>query len=224
MNYIVVDIESERMVQNWSRPHEAGISVVCAWVERKQQYRFYDYHSLGKLARESEKADVIVSWNGVSYDLPVLTRFEPGIEVKEHVDLCAEVKRVVGYKVSLEKCARATLGQGKSGHGKHAPELWERREYASLYNYNQDDVQLTRDLFLFVRKHGFLVVFEKDGRTRRIVELQHLAEEGKYFKVNAAPKRCTPAQLAKLKELSGREWPSHLSRDQASAEIQRLEF
>lgn len=67
-----------------------------------------------------------------------------------------------GY-FGLDAVARQTLGldMGKTGHGAHAPVLFQEGRLAKLMEYNLQDVKLTRDLFRFARKHGY--VLTKDG-------------------------------------------------------------
>lgn len=168
----VLDIEAKELVKDWNKPWEAGLSVCCTWVNwRGGPYGTYLFHSdqqLDKLADVLSGADVVVTKNGARYDLPVLSYLHDKIEgkplpVREHCDLQLIVQRAVGYRVKLEDLARATLRRGKSGHGDMAPDMYQRGDFTALCTYNLDDVSLTRDLYLFAFKHGFLFVPGKAG-------------------------------------------------------------
>lgn len=80
----------------------------------------------------------------------------------------AEAEEKLGDKAihdgsfGLDGLAMGTLGLRKTGHGAKAPLLYQAKRYAELFEYNCNDVRLTRKLFDFVRKYGFLV----DGANR----------------------------------------------------------
>jgi hypothetical protein len=57
----------------------------------------------------------------------------------------------------LDGLAKGTLGLKKTGHGAKAPLLYQAQKYAELLEHNCNDVRLTKMLFDFVRKHGFMV-------------------------------------------------------------------
>jgi hypothetical protein len=61
---------------------------------------------------------------------------------------------VPGHKISLQTLARATIGKSKLGKGANAPELFAARHYRELVAYCQNDVQLTRDIFLTGSERG----------------------------------------------------------------------
>ena len=57
----------------------------------------------------------------------------------------------------LDGLANGTLGLKKTGHRVKAPLLYQAEKYAELLEYNCNDVKLTKMLFDFVRKYGFMV-------------------------------------------------------------------
>lgn len=67
----------------------------------------------------------------------------------------------MGY--GLDSIAMRTLGlvEAKTGHGAHAPELYQEGRWAELIDYNMQDVRLTKDLFRFFQRYGYFVT--KDG-------------------------------------------------------------
>ena len=67
---------------------------------------------------------------------------------------------------SLDGLAEGTFGLRKSGHGAHAPVLYQEENYGELLAYNLHDVRLTRKLFEFIIKYGFVV--DRAGRVVRI--------------------------------------------------------
>lgn len=58
---------------------------------------------------------------------------------------------------SLDGLAEGTFGLHKSGHGAHAPVLYRNEQFAELLDYNLHDVRLSKKIFDFIRKYGFIV-------------------------------------------------------------------
>ena len=58
---------------------------------------------------------------------------------------------------SLDGLAEGTFDLHKTGHGSHAPILYQQEKYADLLSYNLQDVRLTRKIFEFIRQYGFIV-------------------------------------------------------------------
>jgi len=65
---------------------------------------------------------------------------------------------------SLDGLAEGTLNMNKTGHGANAPVLYQRQRFAELFEYNLHDVRLTKKLFDFISKHGYVV----DRKKRKI--------------------------------------------------------
>ena len=66
-------------------------------------------------------------------------------------------KEVHDGSISLDGLAEGTLGVHKTGHGAHAPELIKQGKWAEVFAYNLHDVRLTRMLYEFWKKHGYLI-------------------------------------------------------------------
>lgn len=63
---------------------------------------------------------------------------------------------------SLDGIANATLNRSKSGKGSNACMLYQQRKYIELFNYNLQDVRLTKELYLFIMKYKYLVTGSYD--------------------------------------------------------------
>jgi hypothetical protein len=66
----------------------------------------------------------------------------------------------------LDGLCQGTLGMGKTGRGSEAPLLYREKKYSELLSYNLHDVRLTRKLFDFIRRFGFVL-----DREKRVVTL-----------------------------------------------------
>ena len=66
---------------------------------------------------------------------------------------------------NLDALCKATINMKKSGHGAHAPKLYKEKRYDELLEYNLQDVRLTKKLFEFISKWGYLI----DGKGRSVM-------------------------------------------------------
>jgi DEAD/DEAH box helicase domain-containing protein len=154
---------------DWERVRkEGGVSVLCIWDEREDRPYFYDDHTLAEAAERLSSAELVVSFNGAWFDVPLIeNHLMRNLQLNEHVDLFALVKHGldrVGKSFrghGLDALAQSTLGHGKNGSASRAPELARMGHWAELTNYCLEDVLLTRDLGHFIAREGF--VYDKDG-------------------------------------------------------------
>lgn len=65
---------------------------------------------------------------------------------------------------NLDALGKATLGIGKTGHGAHAPVLYQAKQYDALLSYNLQDTRLTKKLFDFIRAYSYVV----DGHGKKV--------------------------------------------------------
>ena len=167
----VLDIESEQLVQNWDKPWEAGVSVCCVQTSWRAAPVVYTESNLDKLPGLLHAADMVVTYNGAGYDLPVLAHLVGDLRITEHVDLMLPLHAALGWRPRLEHVARGTLRCGKSGHGSNAPDMYQQGNWGGLISYCLQDVAITYQLYEFATKHGYLVVWDDKNKTNRVVEL-----------------------------------------------------
>jgi hypothetical protein len=63
------------------------------------------------------------------------------------------------YQISilLNALAKATIGLEKTGHGSKAPQMIREGRLSEVFSYNLNDVRLTRMLYDFIQKYGYLI-------------------------------------------------------------------
>src|SRR6185369_1096467 len=104
-----------------------------------------------------EEADMLITWNGDHFDIPLLNKYYPGDLTKiKSLDLMREVRTVLGRRLKLDSVGEATLGLNKSGHGIQAVQWWNSGEIDKLIEYCIDDVRLTKGLYDYAVKNGCL--------------------------------------------------------------------
>jgi DEAD/DEAH box helicase domain-containing protein len=88
----------------------------------------------------------------------VLRPYAPGFNFASlrTLDLLQEVQRTLGFRLSLDAIAEATLGTAKSATGLQAVQWFRAGELEKLAEYCKIDVDITRRVFEFGRTHGFI--------------------------------------------------------------------
>jgi len=163
MEALTFDLETMKLAADldggWDalRRGEGGVSCLVLWSAHTGRPHLYDADTLNDAVDMLEAADVVLSFNGVGFDIPVLEGvLGRNLVLKSHIDLLQLIWEVVGREkgYKLTECSERALGTAKNGDGLLAPQLAEDNKWATLLDYCLNDVHLTRNLFLFAQKHG----------------------------------------------------------------------
>lgn len=147
MKKVYLDIETRNIFQDVGKSDATllDISVVCIYNPFTETYESFLQEDLPKLWPTLEKADMIVTFNGDHFDLPLLNKYYSGDILKmRSLDLLKEVRKSLGHRVGLGAIAEGTLGIGKSGNGLEAVEWWKKGEIEKIIKYCIDDVKVTK--------------------------------------------------------------------------------
>lgn len=180
MKKIVFDVETRNIFQdvNSNDPRELDISVVCIYDYENNSYQSFLQEDFGKLWPILERADMLITYNGDHFDIPLLGKYYPGDLSKiKSLDLLKEVKKTLGFRLKLDSIAEATLGQGKSGHGLEAVTWWKNGEVDKIIKYCKDDVKVTKEIYDYAIKNGYLKF--KDGPNIKEIKLDTSKWENK---------------------------------------------
>lgn len=170
------DLETRKGPQDvggWQQLKEGkgGVSLLIAHDSATDSYSFFDDHTLEYFAAlVAEDPDtVLVGYNSKEFDLPIVNALlGRRFPIRFHVDIFDLVKdalaregraRERGWK--LGDTALRAMGITKPPLGAHAPELAAQNRWAELITYCRHDVDLTRSLMDYVRRHGGLA--DHDG-------------------------------------------------------------
>lgn len=168
LHIVVFDLETRRSkdeVGGWQqlRQGKGGISALIAHDSFTNEYALYDDHTLEDFAQLVEQSSVVaVGFNSKDFDIPCIQGcLGRTLRLRHHVDLFDLVKdaldregrhRERGWK--LDDCSRRSMGISKSGDGAFAPDLAKAGRFAELFTYCRNDVDMTRQLLDYVRRHG----------------------------------------------------------------------
>ena len=182
MNRICVfDIEIatpvEECERGWAgaREGQCGLSALVIWDSISERYHVYDAYSLDRGVEHLNSADVLVSWNGLSFDAPCIEALT-GVELMpKHIDLLDLVWKALKSKTKgyrLGEVSWRTLKLKKNGTGERAPELVEQERWADLFDYCINDVHLTRKLWEHIQEHMFIVDTEGEPLILMVPEVK----------------------------------------------------
>ncbi|MDR2076369.1 MAG: DEAD/DEAH box helicase [Desulfovibrio sp.] len=172
-DFVVLDVEtrfSAAEAGGWHRADRMGVSVAVLYDSRGDAFTAYTQDRIPDLARTLASAPLVVGFNVLRFDYAVLAPHAPGFAFRSlpTLDLLAEVREQLSYRLSLDTLARATLGAAKSADGLQALIWWKEQRLEAIEEYCRRDVILTRDLYLFGRDNGYLLFLNKAGKMARV--------------------------------------------------------
>jgi DEAD/DEAH box helicase domain-containing protein len=154
---VVLDLETQkdiREVGGSKNYHLLKISVAGIYDYSDGEYKVFEEEETPLLDEILRKASLIIGFNIKHFDFAVLRPYVSFDLAKvPYLDIMEVFVKRQGYRIGLGNLARATLGEGKSGDGLQALELWRLRDMETLKNYCLDDVRLTRELYEYGLKH-----------------------------------------------------------------------
>lgn len=180
MRKIVIDIETKNLFQDvgTNNPADLDLSVVCIYDYERDMYQSFLENDLGRLWPILESADMLITYNGDHFDIPLLDKYYHGDLTKiKSLDLLKEIKQSLGRRIKLDTIAEATLGKNKSGHGLEAITWWKNGEIDKIIKYCTEDVRITKEVYDYALKNGHLKY--KDGQTIRDIKLDTSKWENK---------------------------------------------
>ena len=116
-----------------------------------------------------------MTFNGEGFDFKVLSAYG-GVDSLYHrsPDMLAVLSKRLGFRVKLDSLAQATLGHRKTGSGTECVSWWRSGDAAlrqKVVDYCRMDVELTRDIYLFAKEHGYVWIDDARQNARRRVDI-----------------------------------------------------
>lgn len=161
-------------------PSKLGVSITSVYsrrldenlneIEGKMQ-SFWE-EDFGEMFKLFEKADRIVGFNSLGFDVPALSPYLPKHWPKlHHFDILDEIRKVEGKRMSLNSLAKATLKSTKNDSGENAIKYWNEKteeSLAKLKKYCEMDVAITRDIYDHALKTQFLKYIDFWNETHEV--------------------------------------------------------
>lgn len=183
---IVYDLETKDTFQMvGSRfAKDLHISVVGMYSYNDDEYYVYEEHELPQFFRKLENCKLLVGFTNKHFDDQVVASVFPEILKIPSFDILEQVQKALGHRLKLDNIAHATLGHGKTGYGLLAVQMYAEGRIQELKDYCLEDVKVTKEVYDFGRKHGFLKYKDLAGEREFAVDFS-LAD--KLLKEEVAP-------------------------------------
>jgi DEAD/DEAH box helicase domain-containing protein len=172
IRFCIFDIETQRSareVGGWHRADLMKMSCAVLYDSKKDQYFEFLDDQVDQLIEHFNKCDLVVGFNVKRFDFRVLAGYSDfNFEKLPTLDILEDVHNRLGYRLSLDHLAKVTLGQKKTADGLQALKWWKQGRIREIIDYCKKDVEITRDLFLYGQKNGYLLFTNKAKKMVRI--------------------------------------------------------
>ncbi len=234
---IVIDLETQReFAEVGGREHldRLGISLAGVYDYVTDEFYAFEESELGEFEKLLSDRDHIIGFNVLAFDLPVLkpylSSFDPAAV---HVtDIMDDVTETMGYRLSLDNLAGATLGKTKTGSGLDAIKWYRSGDIETLKNYCLVDVRLTRDLYDHGTTHGYILArpnnyhyqFEDEGlRAEHAIPVRWARKVAPEILRNVIQDAYTQSTLLKIDYVSSRTGEEEPHRKWRLVEVRGVE-
>lgn len=166
---VLFDIETLRSaaeVGGWNKAHRMGIALAVVCHLEEGRFETFREERARELAQTLKAAGLVVGFNSRRFDYAVLSGYtgEDYARTLPTLDLLDTMVERLGRRVSLDHLTKETLGAGKSADGLQSLEWVKEGRFDLIEDYCRRDVELLRDLYLFGRREGYVVVADRSGR------------------------------------------------------------
>ncbi len=172
-NVVYFDLETQRSandVGGWGNKDRMGMSIGVTFSTRDGKYRIYHEGNAGDLADELRAADLVVGFNHVGFDLPVLQPYTMWDLPSQtlNLDLLVDLEQRLGHRLKLEAVALASLGFGKTADGLEAIKWWREGRLMDIAKYCAYDVKVTKLVHEYGVQHGHVKYLDRFGKPQEV--------------------------------------------------------
>jgi len=175
-NTLYFDLETQKLadeVGGWSNIRRMGLSVGVTYSTADQDYHVYLEGEVDALVQDLSRADLVVGFNVLRFDYEVLRAYSeyPFTQIPT-VDMLDHIYRALGFRVSLDALAQATLDAKKSADGLAAVRWYKAGQMIKIVDYCKQDVKVTKELYEFGREKGYVQFRDKRSHRLRKVSVR----------------------------------------------------
>lgn len=172
MNTAFFDLETQHsfdQVGGRSHIRDLKLSAAVVYSTADNAYHHYLEADVDRLIADLHSAELVVGFNVVRFDYEVLRAYtlDPLNDLPT-VDMLDQIYRKLGFRVSLDNLAGATLGTSKSADGLQAVRWYQEGRIQEILDYCQKDVEVTRLLYEFGRKNRHLKYRDRNYRIQMV--------------------------------------------------------
>jgi DEAD/DEAH box helicase domain-containing protein len=174
MNNVYFDLETQNLFQDvGGRQNITQLKVACAvtWSTERRDFAVYWEKDVPALIQELKTATRVIGFNLREFDYHVLQPYDPQTRFASlpTLDMLFELRKTLGFALSLDTIASATLGVGKTADGIQSVEWFRNGELDKVAEYCKADVDVTRRVHEFGRDNGHIFYKSKLGSKLKTV-------------------------------------------------------
>ncbi len=170
MNYITFDIETYSPSESSKiDTSELRVSVVGAYLSWTKEYIAFLEEDVQTFLDLLFQADMVVGYNHVWFDLPVLQKYAKwNLKKINNYDILLEIEKKLGFKMKLDDLAKANLGTQKTDSYETYRHYHKPCEGLKLIEYCLNDVTITERVFQLIQK-GQVLTYQDMLSTKEFV-------------------------------------------------------
>ena len=164
------DLETQKSaddVGGWDKVHKMKLAVGVVWDSLEQKFFSYIDSEASQLVEKLKTADLVVGFNVAKFDYGVLqpyaTKMDFDLEEITTFDMLIDINKKLGHRLSLNHLAENTLNAKKSADGLVSLQWYKEGKIDKIIEYCKQDVEITRDLFLYGESHGYVKYSTRSG-------------------------------------------------------------
>lgn len=155
MRILFWDLELAKPIEDnggWAgaKAGQCGCSILVIYDSDSRRYYLYDENQLDEAVEHLNSADVLVGFNTIDFDTPVIQNITGRFLTVRQFDFLQAIWDEVGFRQKgwkLEQVAERTLGMHKMSSGKYATQMAQDKEWGKLFTYCLWDVMLLVDIW-----------------------------------------------------------------------------
>lgn len=172
MNIVYFDLESQKLFQEVGGRDPGKLLLACGvtWSTARNDFAVYWEKDAAALVAELKAADRVIGFNIISFDYEVLKPYAPNENFRtfRSTDMLQDIFRTLGFRLSLDSIAKATLGATKTADGIKSVEWFRNGELDKVAEYCKADVDITRRVYEFGRGNGYVHYYSKLGSKLKV--------------------------------------------------------
>lgn len=178
---VYFDLETQRSfgdVGGSAHKDKMGMSVGVTYSTETGQYHIFNEESVAELVEQLIKADLVVGYNHVQFDYPVLQAYTIYDLATQTVncDMMLDIEEILGHRLKLDAVAQASLNASKTADGLDALKWWQLYKKTNdlthvlkIAEYCCYDVKVTKEVYEFGLKHGIVKYSDRNGNNQEVV-------------------------------------------------------
>ena len=161
------DLETQKSaddVDGWANIHLMELAVGVVWDSLEQRFFSYLENEASQLVRKLKSADLVVGFNVAKFDYGVLQPYADfDLDEITTFDMLVDINKKLGHRLSLNHLAEKTLNAKKSADGLVSLQWYKEGKIEKIIEYCKQDVEITRNLFLYGESHGYVKYSTRSG-------------------------------------------------------------